>query len=217
MPLVVGQQGWYTTRMSDFQVTELMYGGFGPVSFALCAGERIGVTGPSGCGKTRLLRGLADIDPWQGEICLGGQRPAAMSANAWRRRVAYVPAESQWWFDDVGSHFSVAPEVHVLRALGLEADVMTWPVARLSSGEKQRLGLLRTLANRPSVLLLDEPTAHLDEERTRAFEGLVLRHCEAEGMMAVWVAHAPEQLQRVAVRGFRMAAQGVWKEVTSWA
>ena len=203
--------------MRQFEAKELRYGGFGPVSFALRAGERIGVSGPSGCGKTRLLRALADMDPWQGEVRLESQSPAAMPASAWRRRVAYLPAESQWWYDDVGAHFAVAPEAADVRALGLETEVLAWPVARLSSGEKQRLGLLRTLANRPTVLLLDEPTAHLDAERTRAFEALVLRRCEAEGMMAVWVAHDPEQLRRVAARGFLMAARGVWKEAASWA
>lgn len=202
--------------MSFFEVSELRYGGFGPVSFAMQAGETVGVTGPSGCGKTRLLRALADMDPWQGEIRLGGGRPAEMSASAWRRRVAYVPAESQWWFDGVGAHFAAAPQTEEVRGLGLDPEVLSWSVARLSSGEKQRLGLLRTLANRPSVLLLDEPTAHLDAERSRAFEALVKRRC-AEGMMAVWVAHDPEQLRRVATRGYRMAAQGVWKEAVSWA
>jgi len=201
--------------MPDFEVCELRYGGFGPVSFALSAGERIGVTGPSGCGKTRLLRALADLDAWKGDVRLSGQTPASMPPCAWRRRVAYVPAESQWWFDDVGAHFAVAPAAEELRALGLEPEVLVWPVARLSSGEKQRLGFVRTLANRPSVLLLDEPTAHLDAERTLDFEALVARRC-AEGMMTVWVAHDPEQLQRVATRGYRMAAGGVWKEAASW-
>ena len=202
--------------MEQFEVRGLRYGDFGPVSFALRVGERIGVTGPSGCGKTRLLRALADLDPWQGEIRLEGQGPSAVRASAWRRRVAYLPAESQWWFDVVAPHFKTAPDPEAMRSLGFETDVLSWPVARLSSGEKQRLGLLRTLANRPAVLLLDEPTAHLDAERTRATEALVARRC-ADGMMAVWVAHDPEQLQRVAARGYRMAARGAWREVSSWA
>ena len=200
--------------MMRFHVSELRYGGFGPVTCELRAGERVGVTGPSGCGKTRLLRALADLDPWQGEIRLGGQTPAAMPASAWRKKVAYLPAESQWWFDEVRAHFAVAPDEAEVRALGLEPEVLTWPVARLSSGEKQRLGLLRTLANMPEVLLLDEPTAHLDAERALAFEALVERRCATGGMMAVWVAHDPEQLRRISARGYRMAAQGVWSEVT---
>jgi ABC-type iron transport system FetAB ATPase subunit len=199
-----------------FKVSELRYGGFGPVSFALQAGERIGVTGPSGCGKTRLLRALADLDPWQGEIQLDERAPDATPASAWRKKVAYLPAESQWWFDDVGAHFAVPPDAEEACALGLDPAVLSWPVARLSSGEKQRLGLLRTLASRPAVLLLDEPTAHLDAERERAFEALVARRCETDGLMAVWVAHNPEQLQRITWRGYRMAARGVWTEVASW-
>jgi len=74
---------------------------------------------------------------------------------------------------------------------------------------------LRSLVNRPAVLLLDEPTAHLDAARTQAFEALVIGRC-ATGMMALWVAHDPEQLKRVAPRGYRMAAGGVWREVDTW-
>ncbi len=203
--------------MSDFEAHGLTYGGFGPVTFALEAGERVGVTGPSGCGKTRLLRALADLDPWQGVIRLGAQAPLDMRASAWRRRVAYVPAESQWWHDGVGSHFTAAPSERALGELGLGPDVLTWPVSRLSSGEKQRLGLLRTLAGRPAVLLLDEPTAHLDTQRVLAFEGVVRQACEQEGLMALWVTHDAEQLRRVTARGYRMGPRGSWEEVPSWA
>jgi ABC-type iron transport system FetAB ATPase subunit len=200
--------------MSRLDVQNLRYGGFGPVSFSAGPGERLGVTGPSGCGKTRLLRALADMDEWQGEILLEGQAPGAMRASQWRRQVAYLPAESQWWFDTVGAHFGTSPEAEALRVLGLDPEVLAWPVARLSSGEKQRLALLRTLANRPSVLLLDEPTAHLDAERERAFEAVVLGCCEKDRLTAVWVAHDPDQLRRVATRGYRMAAGGVWQEAS---
>ncbi len=212
--------------MSDFEANALSYGGFGPVTFTMRKGEILGVSGPSGCGKTRLLRALADMEPWEGKIELEGCAPTAITASQWRRRVAYVPAESQWWFDGVGEHFSRPPEDADLRALGLEPEVLGWPVARLSSGEKQRLGLLRSLMkqrlgllrslmNRPALVLLDEPTAHLDAARTQAFEALVAGRC-ASGMMALWVAHDPEQLARVAPRGYRMAVRGVWEEVRTW-
>jgi ABC-type iron transport system FetAB ATPase subunit len=197
------------------EVKNLSYGGFGPVTFAMHAGEVIGISGPSGCGKTRLLRALADMEPWEGHIALQGCVPAEIPASQWRQRVAYVPAESQWWFDGVGEHFSRIPADADLHALGLEPEALKWPVARLSSGEKQRLGLLRSLLNQPAVLLLDEPTAHLDTAHTQALEALVAGRC-ATGMMALWVAHDPEQLTRVASRGYRMAAGGVWREVDTW-
>jgi len=201
--------------VTAFEVRELSYGGFGPVTFAMHEGEIVGLSGPSGCGKTRLLRALADMDPWDGHIALQGCAPAAIPASQWRQRVAYVPAESQWWFDEVGEHFPRTPEEADLHALGLDSEVLGWPVARLSSGEKQRLGLLRTLVNRPAVLLLDEPTAHLDAGHTQALEALVAGRC-ATGVMALWVAHDPAQLTRVASRGYRMAAGGVLSEVDTW-
>lgn len=202
--------------MFRFEVNGLVYGSSAPVSFALRSGECIGVTGPSGCGKTRLLRALADLDAWDGEILLNRQLPSAMPACQWRLQVAYLPAESQWWFDTVGAHFKTVPPAEDRTALGLDPEVMTWPVARLSSGEKQRLGILRTLVNQPAVLLLDEPTAHLDPEHACAVEALISRRCRG-GMMAVWVAHDLDQLKRMAPRGYRITAQGEWKEVASWA
>jgi len=197
-----------------FSVQALCYGGFGPVSFALEAGEQISLTGASGAGKTRLLRALADLDAWQGEVLLDGHPPVSVAAHLWRRRVMYLPAESHWWRQQVGEHFTAAPDAATLAALDLADDVLSWPITRLSSGEKQRLALLRALALEPAVLLLDEPTAHLDDERTMKVEAMVRRHCEARGMMAVWVAHDQAQVRRVGARRYLMREKGAWQEDT---
>ena len=74
-------------------------------------------------------------------------------------------------------HFSAHAE-HI-EALGFEQDVMSWNISRCSSGEKQRLSILRMMANCPRVLLLDEPTASLDPDtgdwiRTSDIEGVVI-------------------------------------------
>ncbi len=77
-----------------------------------------------------------------------------------------IPAESYWWFDRVDDHFNIKDEkgllVQKLHMLGFEEDVLGWQIARLSTGEKQRLALIRGLCNRPLVLLLDEPSSSLD-------------------------------------------------------
>ena len=82
---------------------------------------------------------------------------------------------------------------------------MDWSVARLSSGERQRLALLRVLANRPPVLLLDEPTANLDEATTARVEALLKDYRTLHGAGVLWVSHDPQQLRRVADRHLRIA------------
>jgi len=74
------------------------------------------------------------------------------------------------------------------------------PVTRLSNGESQRLALLRLLENRPRVLLLDEPTASLDETNARRVEDLVRNYCRAHEAALVWVSHDRFQLQRLGAR-----------------
>jgi phosphate-transporting ATPase len=170
-------------------------------AFELAEGECLAVRGPSGSGKTLLLRALADLDPSAGEVALAGIAREATPAPAWRRSVAYVPAESGWWAPRVGEHFAdwsaAAP---LVTELGLPAECGEWEVTRLSTGERQRLAVARALALRPRVLLLDEPTSGLDEVATLAVERLVAAHL-ASGAAALWVSHDEAQARRVAARG----------------
>ena len=138
-------------RVENLRIHEI-----GPVSFAAASGECLGVSGPSGSGKTLMLRAIADMESHGGYVYLDGREQAQMPAPEWRRAVALLPAESMWWFDTVGEHFSQAGSTPYGR-LGFDRQVFRWPVARLSSGERQRLALLRLLANRPRIVLLDEP------------------------------------------------------------
>lgn len=181
------------------RVAGLERAGLQPVSFEVEAGDCLAVQGPSGSGKTLLLRALADLDPHQGEAAVDGASCNAMPAPEWRRRVAYVPAESGWWAERVGEHFrdwtAAAPWLDALY-LAAQAD---WPVARLSTGERQRLALIRALLLQPRVLLLDEPTSALDGETTAAVERLVADRLR-DGAAAVWVTHDPAQARRIAHR-----------------
>ena len=185
-------------------VNALRYGGLGPVSLTLAPGECLGISGLSGCGKTRLLRALADLEPWSGDIRLSGVSPNTMDAPAWRRNVMWLPSESQWWGDTVGSgHFPMNVDDAIaghLRELGFDPEVMTWPLSRLSSGEKQRLALVRALVRDPHILLLDEPTAHLDAENEKRVEACIARLRNEKKMGVLWVSHDQEQLGRVADR-----------------
>ncbi len=172
-----------------------------PWSFDLPAGECIYLSGPSGSGKTRLLRAIADLDPHRGELLLDGFSYLSLPAHAWRKKVAFLPAESQWWCDDVGGHFTDYDKTLLLQ-LGFTEAVMDWEIARLSSGEKQRLALLRALAQAPEVLLLDEPTANLDNKCTQVIEQTVEQYRRDSGIAVVWVSHDIEQISRITRHGW---------------
>jgi putative ABC transport system ATP-binding protein len=181
---------------------ELDCGSVSGANFELAAGERIVLSGPSGSGKTRLLRALADLDPHRGEVYLRGRACSTFPGHVWRREVALLPAESVWWAPIVREHMS-GSDAGPLAALGLEAAALDWPVERLSSGEKQRLALLRlTLGRSPAVLLLDEPTANLDPESAARVERYLLDLSDADGIGLLWVSHDPDQAARVAHRRF---------------
>lgn len=84
----------------------------------------------------------------------------------------------------------------LMNAVGLP-DAADWPVWRLSSGERQRLSIVRALARRPSVLLLDEPTANLDADRVSAVEDLIRRALN-DGAGIILTSHDPAQIDRLA-------------------
>lgn len=189
--------------MSSLHVRQLQYLHCGPMALQIEAGEIIGLYGASGSGKSRLLRALADLDEHQGEVLLNGNAQQSMSAPQWRCRVGLLSAETFWWLDEVAAHFQQFDRVQAAQ-LGLPEDVGSWPVSRLSSGENQRLGLMRLLENRPEVLLLDEPTANLDPQSTAAFEAFVLDYVQQQGACAIWVSHDPLQLKRTAQRCYQI-------------
>ncbi|TWI72472.1 ABC-type iron transport system FetAB ATPase subunit [Desulfobotulus alkaliphilus] len=169
----------------------------GPLSLSLRAGECAGISGPSGAGKSILMRAFADMEPFSGDLFLKDTPHHRFSGPEWRKKVALMPAESQWWFHTAGEHFpSGFPEENAA-ALGFSPDVGNWEIHRLSSGERQRLALLRILIHRPEVLLLDEPTANLDRRNTEAAENFILAYMEKTRAAVVWISHDPEQLRRV--------------------
>lgn len=174
-----------------------------PISLTVARGECVGLSGPSGSGKSRLLRAIADLDCAPGEVRLDGERREAMPAPEWRRRVMFVPAESQWWADVVITHFLAPPAAADLDALGLaETDLHADPAA-LSSGERQRLALLRAVLREPACVLLDEPTANLDAGSVERVERWLDDRRRA-GVALLWVSHDPAQIARVAQRAFRL-------------
>jgi phosphate-transporting ATPase len=178
------------------------------VSFELKDGECIALQGPSGVGKTLLLRAIADLDPNEGTVELDGTSREAMPAPLWRKQVTYLAAEPGWWSDIVQEHFDGWNDaIPLVAQLGLPPGCGSWPIQRLSTGERQRLGLARGLMRRSRVLLLDEPTSALDTESTATVESLVAERVSS-GTSVLWSTHDNAQARRVGSRLFVMSSGG---------
>lgn len=178
------------------------------VSFELQDGECIALQGPSGVGKSLLLRAIADLDPNEGTIKLDGTLREAVPAPLWRKQVTYLAAEPGWWADTVQEHFSAWNDaVPLVVRLGLSPGCGSWPIQRLSTGEKQRLGLARALMLRSRVLLLDEPTSALDSQSTATAESMIAERM-SDGTSVVWSTHDSGQARRVGSRLLVMSSGG---------
>ena len=197
--------------MSELRLEKLKVFHLGPVDLTVKAGEIVCVSGESGAGKSLLLRAIADIIPHGGQVFLDDRSSLDYTAPQWRKQVALLPAESQWWQDLVATHFSEPNNVN-FQQLGLEASAIKWQVSRCSTGEKQRLAILRLLANRPKCLLLDEPTGSLDPENTKRVETLVKKIAEQDKLAVMWVSHSEEQIKRIADRHFVVRDGGLFQQ-----
>jgi putative ABC transport system ATP-binding protein len=198
------------------QIRDLRTNILKPASFSLKAGEAIAVQGASGAGKTLLLRALADLDPNEGLVTLDGRDRSTIAGPEWRRLVGYVPAEPGWWADTVGEHFGRwDTALTLVRELGLREATKAWPITRLSTGERLRLALVRALMMRPTVLLLDEPTAALDAASVTAVESLIKTRMRT-GLAVLWVTHDAEQAKRMAHRLLVVEAGQVEERAPEW-
>jgi iron complex transport system ATP-binding protein len=150
-----------------------------PFTGSVESGEWIGLIGPNGAGKSSLLRAVAGLVPYRGDIAVDGRSLAAMSDRDRARLVAYVPQEplipgDMPAFDYVllgrtpyvgyfgapsRTDRAVVADVLDRLRLGEFADRM---LGALSGGERQRIVLARALAQQAPILLLDEPTSALD-------------------------------------------------------
>jgi len=187
--------------MTNIRLCALHFLQLGPFELTIEAGQRCFISGQSGQGKTLLLKAIADIFPHQGQVYLGDTESHTVPAPQWRKMVGLLLAESQWWAETVGEHFWTVDDAQ-FSALGFEKDVLNWQVNRLSSGEKQRLALLRLLQNQPRALLLDEPTANLDGDNTMNMENLIQQYQAQTNIPILWVSHNPAQIERLADQHF---------------
>ncbi len=155
------------------------------------------LSGPSGTGKSQFLRAVADLIEHTGQVSLLGQIQTQICPEKWRVQVMYFSAETAWWSDVVSYHFETQPDAELLHSLDLKIEILQQNPDNLSSGEKQRLALLRGLQYQPKVLLLDEITANLDPESVLLVEALVVGYIAKNQASALWISHNADQQQRI--------------------
>ncbi len=191
------------------------------VSLDLAAGQLACLTGPSGAGKSTLLSLLTRLaDPTSGRILVGGQDIAALPLSRLRALVTLVPQEPWLWSgtiaENIGYGLTGAGRAEIAAAAeragvaGFAAEFaagLDTPVGehgrQLSVGQRRRVAIARALLRDTPVLLLDEPTAGLDQ----ATEDRLVRELLAstQGKTVLLVTHA-EALTRFADRTLRLAA-----------
>ncbi|WP_298229860.1 thiol reductant ABC exporter subunit CydC [Gryllotalpicola sp.] len=158
---------------------------FADVSAAVERGEWLAVTGPSGSGKSTLLGVLLRyLEPTAGEYRIDGEPAAGIDGDAVRRRISWCPQEGHLFTSTLRGNLALAraradtPDdaelAAALREVGLAGLIAELPLGLdtpigaegsfLSGGQRQRVAVARTLLARADAVLLDEPTAHLDEE-----------------------------------------------------
>jgi putative ABC transport system ATP-binding protein len=161
--------------------------------------------GPSGSGKSTLLRLCNRLEcPTEGTVRFRSDDVAGVDPQQLRRRVGMVFQEPTPFPGTVHDNLLVAEPAlsdadarATLERADLSADFLDRPAGELSAGEAQRVCLARTLATRPEVLLMDEPTSSVDPRSRHALEDMttsLARH----GVPVVWVTHDHSQARRIA-------------------
>lgn len=174
------------------------------VSFSLKSGDIGCLLGPSGCGKTTLLRAIGGFQqPSQGELHIANKRVACATSqtNAEQRRVGMVFQDLALFphmtvrknvaFGLAGQQSRKAIEERVnelLDLVGMHRYADSYP-HQLSGGQQQRVALIRAMAPRPPVLLLDEPFSSQDTERRVQLAHEVREILKRDGITAVLVTH----------------------------
>jgi ABC-type nitrate/sulfonate/bicarbonate transport system ATPase subunit len=173
-----------------------------PIDIAVGAGEFLTIVGPSGCGKSTLLNIVAGFEvPSTGRATLDG-RP--ITAPGPERGVVFQQGALFTWMtvqDNVafgpralGKSVAEARDIarKYIELVGLTGFAMRYPY-ELSGGMQQRVGIARSLANEPEVLLMDEPFAALDQQTRELLQEEIRAIWRRTGKTILWITHSIEE------------------------
>lgn len=184
---------------------------FKAISFDVNAGEIICLVGPNGIGKTTLLNCLAGLwAPLEGSVLLDGKDMAGTPARDIARMIGYVPQTLHPSFDYTVLEYVVtgnAPWLNIFEKPGPEhyqraeealeqmaiSHLADKPYTRLSTGELQQVSIARAIAQKARLILMDEPTAHLDYGNQLKVLRLI-KELSAKGYAVVLTTHNPDQV-----------------------
>ena len=184
------------------------------VTFALQAGQGLGVIGPSASGKSSLVRALVGVWPaLRGKVRLDGAALDQWSSGDLGRHLGFLPQEVELFAGSVAENISrfepeADPELVIAaaKAAGVHELILRLSEgydtrigeggAGLSAGQRQRVGLARALYRDPFLVILDEPNANLDNEGENALTQAILG-VRRRGGICVVVAHRPSALAAV--------------------
>jgi ABC-2 type transport system ATP-binding protein len=185
-----------------FEDTSVLNG----VSLTIPQGAVLGLIGRNGAGKTTLIRILLGLlMPDSGDATVLGE-PALQMTDRAKIRLGYVPQQPEalaWMrvgdmLDFISSFYPKWDRDYVSESLSLWNIPPKRPLAKLSPGERQRIALIRALAVRPELLVLDEPAAALDPAARRDLLRQIAMRSGESGTTVVFSSHIVSDLERVA-------------------
>lgn len=229
------------TAMSDDAGAQLPREQNGPVLLDVSAhvrrGEVVALIGPSGAGKSTLAAVVTGLlRPDRGEVLISGRNLSTMSESEVASAIAYIGQECQVLHDTVRNNLLYVNQsasedeiAHVCRLARFDIVLAGMPEGldtvigekghRLSGGERQRLAIARSLLTRPSLVVLDEPTAHLDGETETAVQDALGRVLRDSAVLVI--AHRFSTVSMasriVALDQGRVAEQGTPEELAACA
>ncbi|MBN1815241.1 MAG: ABC transporter ATP-binding protein [Anaerolineae bacterium] len=205
----------------EVQAASFAYGSrpvFRGLDLSLAAGEIVSLLGPNGCGKTTLLRCVAGLlPPGEGKILLDGKELTTLDETHRARILGFVFQEHTVLFPytvlevvrmgraphlglfAVPSAHDTEIALHALETVGLRA-LAGARYTQISGGERQLALVARALAQEPQVLLLDEPTSHLDFGNQMLVLETVRRLAAERDLAVLMATHAPDHALFVADR-----------------